>query len=466
MSNREVLSPFENITNLLSDDDMNKALSNYANKQYMYISDLNNQSYSNAQLLYDTTQISSDQWVLLREAYLTVPIRIESATATPLGESAIFAFKRSVLDIVAGVTVVSNGMTLVSDRDIQLKNYIDLVLEKTVQEQFTESYDLLFALDESKTLTTAVSPIPAPTNVVADNAGFSNRVKFIKSQCSFAAGVFKVMLQIPLRYIHSFFDMPYPVVNQPLQITFNLTTNTSGNFFFPLSKVSAGEDIKVSIDTSATYPESSVTQTSTRLYYPIVTYKPEVNRMISDKLRRGMTKTHEYRLSDIYYGGSLNNISTYSQYLVSPSVVAPTKLVSLLAPVNSVQAQAQPFIVDGQFRNSNVLLNNQPVFIQNLDSSVDIWNQLRQNYPSMVGQKGLVDFGKFLANCRYHVYDLTRAVDNNLSDPNASCSVMHIATLDSAVAGNFDAYFILERKMKVKFDFTRGSAGVQVGLNL
>lgn len=462
----EILTPFENISNLVSDDAVNKALTNYANKQYMYLSDLNNQSYSNAQLLFDTTQISSDQWVLLREAYLTIPVRIESNTATPLVQTDIFAFKRSVLDIISGLTVVCNGTTLVSDRDIQLKNYLDLVLEKTVQEQFTESYDLDFALDESKTLTTTVGPIPAPTNVVADNDGFSNRVKYLKSQCLFNSGVFSVMIQIPLRYIHSFFDVEYPLVNQPMQITFNLATSTSGNFFFPLSKVSAGEDVKVSIDTAAKYPESSVSQTSTRLYYPIVTYKPDVNRMLSDKLRKGMSKVHEYRVCDVYYGGSLNNISTFSQYLVSPSVVAPTKLTALLCPANSVQAQAQPFISDGQFRNSNVLLNNQPVFIQNLDSSVDIWNQLRQNYAAMVGQKGLIDFGKFLSHMRYHVYDLSRAVENNLADPNASCSVMHIGTLDSAVTGPFDLYYILERKMKVKFDFSRGSAGVQVGVNL
>ena len=116
------------IHNLLSDEQMNEALTTYSESNLEYINDYNSGSYQ-GQINFDTL-ICERKYVTWSDAFLTIPITVTGLSAA-YDAASLATFKSSVLSFITGVQVsITGNNTIFSDNNVSLINSIRLIVEK------------------------------------------------------------------------------------------------------------------------------------------------------------------------------------------------------------------------------------------------------------------------------------------------------------------------------------------------
>lgn len=470
------MTDYSEIHNLLSDDQMDKALSSYTDVQYEYINDLQQGVYSGNIVSFDTLSLR-EKWICWKDAYLAVPITISSGdlkTPTPFtGTEFPLAFKRSAADIINGLTLqTGNGATIVSDQNIQLVNHIRNLVEMSYQDWLTQTGDLLFQKDESKNQTVVGNVEPPST---ADNVGLAKRTSWTKMDSKFAANTYSTVLTIPLRFIHDIFmKLDFPVCNLRLLFTFYLNTATSGVALNPIVCSYAAlpppiPSAVVNVTSGGSFAGSAQTLTGCRLYYKVVKFSPQINRMLAQKLQNGFVKNVPFRITDTYLAsGSDVNVAASSSVdkLVSSSTTAPLKVWFLAPPTGTVTGPNQGntlSVYRGKLRNANILVNNSRYYDQNLDTPRMFYEILKNQMEGSDIHEGLISFNDFINAYALHCFDLTR-LGNKMSSPNEAVSLQVQATRDSDGV-SADHHYVVERLQKVSFNLSAGESSVVVGLN-
>jgi len=461
------MSDYTEIESLLSDQQVNKALTQYSETQYEYLNDLQQGVYSGNIVSFDTLSLR-EKWICWRDAYLALPITISSGGTAFDGSDFPLCFKRSAADLINGLTLqTGNGATLVSDQNIQLVNHIRNLVEISYQDWLQSSGDLLFQKDEAKAQTAVGNT--SPTIVSGENAGLDKRVSWTKMDSKFAAATYSTVLTIPLKFIHDIFmQLDYPICNLRLLFTFFLNTQNSGVTMNPIVADVAGNAV-VNVTSGGSFAGSSQTLTGCRLYYKTCKFSPEVNRMLAQKLQSGFLKNLSFRITDTYLAsGSDVNVAASSSVdkLVSASTTAPLKVWFLAPPTSTITGSTQGntlSVYRGKLRQANILVNNSRYYDQNLDTPRMFWEIVKDNMNDSDIHTGLINFNDWINAYALHCFDLTR-LGNKMRNPNEAVSLQVQATRDADGAA-MDHHYVVERLQKIQFNLSAGESSVVVGLN-
>lgn len=451
------MSDAETIHNLLSDEQFNEALSSYTDSQLEFIPDMNNGNYSSGQINYDLLSVR-DKWFVPSECWLSIPVSFTSSTAVAYTQATILAFKQSVLNFITGCNLTtSNGATIFNDQQVDLVNNLRLVLEKDQTWYQNDAPKLLFAKDTIALNHLAVG-VQTPTND-ATNAGLTLRTAEFKQICAspFAGATFNATLQIPLSYIHSFYEnCKFPLINARWLMSFNINT-----FATPQRNPMVAYTVANPNETGQ--PTITVTG-STRLYYKSLKFSPELNQKLVQKINHGLVKTVHFKVTDTYQGEANFGASTTNR-LISPSTVAPLR-VTVLSPVTGgVSGLTTVLSSVAQFTNANILVNNSLYYQNSLNTAQEQYRIVAEQCPSYNSngdtENGLISFSEFLNGYRYLTFDLSRLKDR-LKNPNQSVSLQIQATKLNATT--CDLWYVVERLNKVVINMSSAETKYVVGL--
>ena len=464
------------IHNLLSDDQFNKAMTEYTSSEYLYILDQNNGSYSSGQIRFDTNS-AKDVWTVWQDAYLMIPLSVKSSGAV-YDDSALLAFKNSVVSCISGLLLsTSSGNTIVNESTLQLINTLRLHISKSFDSTWGQA-DLFFAKDSNVPAYTARKGIytsgrSATCNnnpcqfqstfssglQTTYNPGFDSRVQFFKQQCTLASNIFSLTVFIPLRLIHPIFDaLNMPQINTRYLMTFYTPIN--GNSA-STTAISANCPVQAGTDgTTPTLDPVVWINSTTRLYYKKVTFHPELNQKLAQKLQAGYSRTVEFNVCDQYLLRSASTAQSSFTDLISPSTVSPKRLFLVHTPAGAVNSNSICVNFPGQITNANVLVNNQNYYSQDLQNDKDFWNILYEQMPALNEpdtQGNLITYQDFLNTHKIYCFDLSRIADR-LKNPTEAVSItLRYTRVDNT---SCDVYALVERGQAVKFYFSASETKV------
>jgi hypothetical protein len=458
------MSDASEIHDLLNDERFDTAWSQYADSQLEYISDYNNLSYTSGSINFDLQTIRS-KFVCWRDAWLSIPISITSSTGTAYTAASLLAFKQSVLDLIYGVTVsTASSQTIISDTNLSIINNLRLLVEKDSSWLAEEGSSLMFAKDTTELVDDAIG-ITAPGSTSETNGGFKDRIGWLK-QVSAGTDTWTSVINIPLRYIHDFFDkMSFPMVNNQFQFQF-LTNFYTQNAFNPFM---------VNSDTPPDRPLITIGGAANpyqncRLYYKSITLSGEMQSKMAARLKAGFTKQVYFRCTDTYLpqGTTEVNVNGGGQLsrLITPNVVHPLR-VWLLAPVTGGYSTHSVLGAPrGAFTNANIQVNGSNYYKNNINTPAEWYSILRDQFPGAGDSNtsgGLVAYPEFLGNYRLNCFDIRR-IHERLA-PNEAISLSVTAQRADAAGGTrFDYYYVVEREQCVTFNISSGSLEITVGL--
>ena len=272
--------------------------STHADSQLEFITDYNNLNYTSGSINFDLQTIRG-RTICWRDSWLSIPITIVSSQpAEEYNDEILFGFKQSVLDLIYGVRVTStSGQTIVADYNISIVNNLRLLVEKDRDWYDEEGPSLMFAKDATSLSTSGLGVLP-PHPTIALNAGFLQRVEWIKQVSSSVDGgiTWTAVISIPLRYIHDLFaKMSWPLTNNQFQFSFMLNAY-SNQALYPFN---------IDLDTEPPPPLVTIggpagAQQNCRLYYKSITLSGEVQTTMAARMAAGFTKQVYFRCTDTY----------------------------------------------------------------------------------------------------------------------------------------------------------------------
>lgn len=330
------------------------------------------------------------------------------------------------------------------------------------------------------------------------NLGFKDRVNHFQNQSFYqfttatplqgtvAAHMYSFYAQVPLKMIHDLFmQLDIPIINVGWNIQLFLA-QTNGSFataqyppFMTSNNISLQQGGQDDTPNPAIFYGNNRGQaTPCRLYYRVVKFQPQDNAEMAKKLTAGFTKSFTFISTDwiIPQGGPIASSGTASQIYLSQSVVHPLRLWALgyannasinqVAGVNTkpgafIQSSSYaPGVVTGMFSNVNVLVNNLPYYRQNLQTTHDLYEQLREQFNPDTGS--MISYEDFANYKRTLCFDLTRIADR-LQSPTEPVSLIFQGTRNDALQYNLDMVFLVERKNQVTFRFSAADVAIVVG---
>jgi hypothetical protein len=117
-------------------------------------------------------------------------------------------------------------------------------------------------------------------------------------------------------------------------------------------------------------------------------------------------------------------------------------------------------VVHGFMKNSNILVNNQQYFKNNLQTVDDHWLQVRDQFNRNTGS--MITYKDFVEKFRYHCFDLQRLAER-LPSKTEPVSLVLQFDRDDTYGGDCDLVCMIERMNQVQFDFSASDVNVIVG---
>lgn len=515
------------MTNMLSNDDMDILLQQYTDSQWQYIPDINQNSY-NQYIQIDTTQLKN-LWNTWHDNMLMIPLTITSTaftgpmSYTPYGQPLntqitagptyggagldVICFKSNVTSLIGRIQVNTNtGTNIIDDNSTNLINAVRPPIQHTKDWYESESSEIMFGLDDSTSnniplqftynapagtypaYLTAVSYI---TDGIIPNAGVSatlqNNVvnhglykRFLEftSQFSYNSGTQSYSGNIFLKLcdLHDFFDqMNFPLINNPWVLYFylNFLNDQAGAVlpFAPLQCLTATASNTFS--TIATVPTISIgngSYTATQLYLKSVFFPPNIASQIAERMSQGYSKKINYISTQVL--NPLNNQNILGgqsiTQLVSSTIIRPLRLWALFYPTGTLSSYGSlgPQAVITTLNAMNVEVNGANYFKQTINLDQEAYNQVRE---VMVGYGvsnelgSLLSYRNWLKATKYYIFNLSRLQDR-LNSPNDSVSLYFLFNGKSTAGSvNVDYYFLVEKLYSVRFDIGRGDVRVLTG---
>ena len=456
------MADMDEIHSLLNDDKMNEDLMSYTDSQIEYINDFNNNSYSSGQINFQTQQLVN-KWVSWNDSWLAIPIKIKSSTANAYGEATQLCPKSLITSFLYGVLVqTSSGQTIINDTNTALISHVRSLVETTFQEYLSLGGEMFFYKDQQKMDVATTGPVN-PTANKDENDGFKQRVISFKDTLKWndSDKSFTTVLQIPLKYIHDFFArLDFPVINCNWNMSFLFNSYNNDTQFKPLV-LASGDAPVITINPGATFPGSDVALSSCRLYYRSVKFAPSVAQRLAEKLKSGLVKSVDFRLSD-YYKYPTTDLpagTTISNYLISPSTIAPVRVWALGVATGSLTSAQGLSNYIGRLKNSNILVNNTRYYNNDIQTPKEAYEILKEQFLDQ--NESVLSYQDFLNAYALNCFDLSR-LQSRLRDSNQSVSLQFLGT---TVTDKLDLYFLIERRQKVLLKMSASEAQVIVGLN-
>jgi hypothetical protein len=119
-----------------------------------------------------------------------------------------------------------------------------------------------------------------------------------------------------------------------------------------------------------------------------------------------------------------------------------------------------PGVVPGSFTQTNILLNNVPYYLQNLQTIEEQWNILRDQFTADSG--AMIRFIDWLNYYRIGCFDLTRIADR-LSNPTQPVSIQFQGQRNDGLPYSLEMFYLVEREMQITFRFSSSDVAIVVG---
>ena len=454
------MSDAQEIHNLLSDEQMSDALSTYSESSLEYITDYNSGSYQGT-INFDTL-VCERKYVTWSDAWLSIPINVTGLSGV-YDVTSLASFKSSVLSFITSCQVsITGNNTIFSDNNISLINSIRLMVEKDLDFINAEGPEILYAgpgrLTTPSSTTMGGSVI---SNNDTTNSSFLTRIQLLK-QVSTGTTTWSTTLKVPLKYIHDFFaQLNFPMTNNRFNFTFGYATTSS-----LLSPWMVDLTLPTPTATLSVLPSVG----ACRLYYRSLKFLPSINQDIVNKLNSGFQKRVSFRCSDFYLGAKAQTTEPISS-TISPATIHPLRIWVLGCPVNSLSTQGSDtvnsaFCFPMRLTGLNALIQNTQYYQRNLDSPLEQWDILKQQFPSNSSELSgsQLTYSDFFNNFRLNCIDVSRLKDR-LKDPNSNVSIQVVAARDPAYTGSVDIYYVVERLQACTFMFNSSETKVIIGLS-
>lgn len=422
---------------------------------YKYINDINQGNYQSG-ISFDTSSAKNDI-TDLSKAFIEIPFSI-APTTSAFSASTLIAPKVSLLSLIYGITVQSNSTSLVSETDgsCYIRNLMSPHLFTNMDENDLESI-MYGGPDNSVQISpftkhpTALPTLNSNSTAANVNSSLSVRTQMMKRLFNASTGKFEGVARLPLAMIHPFFQSSsFLQLNNPLQIT--LLLSGTGNNFQPFVY---GSDSDVSVAYTLAYgnvlgatPKDGQNMSTCRFGYTKYDLLPADANTFSNLLAKDSLKMIQYKTSQrSNILGIASGTGTLSSVPITNSVIYPLELWILCLPANSLSSVTSLSAPSAaRFSSFNVMLNNEPVFSQNVFDR-ELYNQLQSMYPeSQIKWHNFCQGG-------YHVcIDLTRLP---IADKNSSQN-LQLSTSYTASA-TWDLFFIVNRLVTLQLKQGSGS---------
>ncbi len=226
---------------------------NYADVQYINITDQNQGSYSSNQIVFNLEN-QKQNFIVLSDSILVIPFSI-SSSANAYTTLLEFAFKQNALQLISGISITTNsGTTLISDssdNSLAVLNTITPLIDNSIVDLHSLGPEFHFSgIDKAVPLGFPESlPLQLPclyTNTITANStnvynpALKNQVTIMRQYLN--NGIFRFMAYLPLKLIHPIFKeaFNFSLINMGLMLNFNVCIN---NGIQPLV-VTANNDIQ------------------------------------------------------------------------------------------------------------------------------------------------------------------------------------------------------------------------------
>lgn len=474
----------------------------YADIQYCFVNDNNNNNYSNGQVQFNLTS-TGNKFQILRDSYLVLPLTITSSNTAYTGFAANkIAIKNSLVSLIQGLTITTaDGTSIVAEQgSTPIINNLKVLLDSSIDFYNSSGQQLHFGGKDTNTTPANGNSLQpwnvttgSPTIDVTSNQGLMNRISCFQSTSTFNAGSFSFIAYIPLRFIHSFFDMcSFPLVNMPLLITFNIAGTTSYSQHQPftcatqqangyvddagaataIAAVAASSAPVVTITPSADERGTGFIPGSCRIYLKTVTFNAKTASAIASKIQTGFTKYIDFTTSDLYILGNqtvtaANSYQTVNYQITSASVrprrvwVLPVTTGTLTSAANTFPASIGNYV----FSQVNLAINSQNYYQSNLQSQYEMYKILAEQ---MVGcdcsscEGAHISYVDYLNGMNPLCLDISRLKQLDLNNP---CQLQLQANIKSKSGTTaYDLVCVVERSVTLKLNFS--SAGVRSTITL
>lgn len=426
----------------------------YQEVRYLQVTDTNQGNYQDGKISLNL-ESNKAEFTVLSDSFLVVPLRISNGTAT-----STYAIKNSLVSLISGLQVqTSSGTTLVNESNFatpiiaNLKMMIDSSIDfKEANEMHYFGQDKHVQLDVSlagKSIVGGVTPTvtaATPTIDALQNVPLSNRISvFTTRSTKTVVGITAVYTQdfiayIPLKFVHSLFQvLDFPMVNCPLQITFNISGISGQSGYCPftcpiygahssLGDIASGSTpAVVALVAGATKPALSVFPGASekgyapgvRLFLKAVKLPTEAAIELRSQMEAGYKKSLVFTSTQYFTYPQAAQLAASSYSLtqqVASNVIRPTRCWVLPVRSGTLASEANSFPAvisqDSQFlTNTNIQINNQNFYNMNLRSQYEFYRLLKeqmQGGTSSMSHNTPISYDDFLNGCNPYVFDLSR----------------------------------------------------------
>jgi hypothetical protein len=259
--------------------------------------------------------------------------------------------------------------------------------------------------------------------------------------------------------IHPFFEaLDVPLINSRLQLTIRVA-GINNDIFYPIMRQTGGDVLnEVAADTTF-----SVTGASRWVVYHCE-FQPETAKKLSAMIGSNkMTKKLNYWQSR--YAKSTVPAATLTQdFEIDTGIQAPRRIVAMLFNEADWLSQTSciPAVTDTRdsLEYSNIEINNQRLYQQNIDSDYEHFKNLQREMFSGEDQNSngaLISYSDFLRGThRYYVYDISQS-EYMIKDPNASVKLRFVGKKKTG-STNCVLHFFTEHEVHVEINMTEGKA--------
>ena len=523
---------YELMQNLITTDRMtNEPL--FKDLQPKQLNDINNGSYSNGRIIIDTRDIVQE-YTCNREMDLCIPLTIcindgvPSATnslgfiattsttandvlsvingigylgaagtgglSTPVtggtleADTGVISFKQSILDLIEGVTITTgDGTQIVSENDSpKLINNLRLLIQNSKDWENTYANEFCFSKN-----TTA-------TSVSSTNAGFKDRIHMLLNNSSITAYSLvastarsyitriQTVINIPMRYIHSFFDnCDSPMKGIRWIFSFNLPRELNPSslynaFVYNSSLCTGGIKAYIGADGGKAAPViNGNTYNNCFLRYDTISLPNNFQEKVSSLSLAGHLNTRYIKFATTeIYNSYLAQTAQLNSASITTGIVKPIRMWFFGCTAGALVSSTVQNTTNMTLQSFNVRVNNTNRFTQSLNSPLDLWEAVKEQMQalSFTNDKGsLINYNDFFTSSStapvvngrvnglytYYCIDLCR-LQERVDDQAISLIV------DSVRSGSASSDYIVlvEREVTCKLEFNNNSVAVLVGSNL
>ncbi len=449
----------------------------FKSKDFLYLLDQNSGQYGNNQLIYSTAATSNNnQFVIWSEAYLAIPITVTCTDdGTHPGQFSL-AWKNGFHNLIDSAQIVLNGVTLNNqNRGKNILTTFHMLTETSADRLKTLGPTAMFFPDSADTAVTTLATTTA-TNVnnivtyaapdvttlqpntwneglfkravwgtnAVNHAGVSaatyNATNAVQARNYWSIATntetWHFLATIRLADIHDVFkQLDMPLKNTNWQLYFNLNM-MNGTVATGLTNPIMLTDVASTHITAALGCAMSVVG-PTRLYYPVVTLEPEVERSL---IGSSWKKTISYWDYQWFQNTTCTAGNTFS-WTVSNGVQNLKRLIFIpfSAPLTTTLQSykgTEPgtcspqavlgnisLMLNGKNFYSNSISYDYQEFIHNVESET-----ANGGHDSCIAS-GLIDFYAWSNSYRYYVFNVSR--NPSITAPDVPVSIQLNATNSS-----------------------------------